>query len=602
MVHVVIIDSGVDLTHPAFAIDTTVVIDPMEPDARNCKDYIGHGTAIYGIIRQESNIKITNIKINKIETGVTQAALIAALNYINNELKDVKVVNMSLGTVMLENDELFSVCKALSNKGVILVAAFDNQGSYSYPAAFDCVIGVSAGNDCHKKSDYHVYDDPVLNMEAFGGNQRVCWTKPRYQISMGNSFACAHATVLIIQKIKKGNKTMSQVLSSLKQSCEFNSGEALENPKMVTVLKKRQSIKKAILFPLNKEMHSLIRFERMLDFEIVGVVDSKYSGRCGAVTSRFLNYKGKKEHVIISTNDIEMLDFDTVILGHVNELLAVTGTDREIQRILNCAQKKKASIYSFDSNILKYATCLDENATNLNVFYPKITKENIPIDRKGMLYSVSKPVVAIFGTSSNQGKFSLQLMIRENLIARGYSVSQLGTEPSSLLFGINEIYPMGYNSEIEATQYEKLRWLNSAMNRMSREPTDIILVGSQSGSVTYDFVNTSMLNFEQYVFLCGTLPDAVVLCINAHDDMEYIERSILFLESSVDTKVIALSLFPLTVPDDWRGEYGHRVEISDEKKLQLKKDIEKKFSRKLFFMDDNGTEALTETIIDYLQE
>lgn len=48
------------------------------------------------------------------------------------------------------------------------------------------------------------------------------------------------------------------------------------------------SIKKAVLFPFNKEMHSLLRFSSDINFEIVGVYDSKYSANVGATTSHIM--------------------------------------------------------------------------------------------------------------------------------------------------------------------------------------------------------------------------------------------------------------------------------------------------------------------------
>lgn len=39
--------------------------------------------------------------------------------------------------------------------------------------------------------------------------------------------------------------------------------------------------KKAIVFPFNKEMHSVVRYREELSFEIVGIYDSKYTLKVG---------------------------------------------------------------------------------------------------------------------------------------------------------------------------------------------------------------------------------------------------------------------------------------------------------------------------------
>jgi hypothetical protein len=43
-----------------------------------------------------------------------------------------------------DRESLYTACKSLTNKGIILVSAFDNAGSLSFPAAFPNVIGVTS--------------------------------------------------------------------------------------------------------------------------------------------------------------------------------------------------------------------------------------------------------------------------------------------------------------------------------------------------------------------------------------------------------------------------------------------------------------------------
>lgn len=64
---------------------------------------------------------------------------------------------------------------------------------------------------------------------------------------------------------------------------------------------------------------------------------------------------------------------------------------------------------------------------------------------------------------------------------------------------------------------------------------------------------------RQFSYLLGTQPDVVVLCINPFDDLDYIMRTKLFIEASVDCKVIAFVMFPMDIKDDWTGIYGQKV-------------------------------------------
>lgn len=95
MINVVIIDSGVDLNHPAFSKDTIVALSVN--DAFSAIDEYGHGTAVYGIIRKCPGIKIINIKIPNIENGVECSGLVQALRYVLEKVPEANIINLSLG-------------------------------------------------------------------------------------------------------------------------------------------------------------------------------------------------------------------------------------------------------------------------------------------------------------------------------------------------------------------------------------------------------------------------------------------------------------------------------------------------------------------------
>jgi hypothetical protein len=144
-------------------------------------------------------------------------------------------------------------------------------------------------------------------------------------------------------------------------------------------------------------------------------------------------------------------------------------------------------------------------------------------------------------------------------------VGQIGTEPSSLLYDMDFSFPIGYKSSVYINDYETIHYLNERVNELCRNNCDIIITGSQSSVIPYDTGNLSFFPTKQYSFLLGTLPDAVILCINPYDDADYIIRSIKFLESAVDCKVLGLCVFPMSLKDDWTGMYGQKTKITNEK-------------------------------------
>ena len=154
------------------------------------------------------------------------------------------------------------------------------------------------------------------------------------------------------------------------------------------------------------------------------------------------------------------------------------------------------------------------------------------------------------GTSSVQGKFSVQLYLRRQLTAAGYKVSNIGTEPTGYLFGFDSVLPMGYGSGLRLTSYEFVNLLNSAVHEAEEEMPDLLIVGSQSGTVPAYRNNLQFLLFRQYELLQACDPDAVILTVNSFDEIGYIRKTIQFIESGTHAKVIALVVSPLKISSE----------------------------------------------------
>jgi hypothetical protein len=140
------------------------------------------------------------------------------------------------------------------------------------------------------------------------------------------------------------------------------------------------------------------------------------------------------------------------------------------------------------------------------------------------------------------------------------------------------------------------------MNELCKKDCDIIITGSQSGTVPYDSGNLIQYNLHQYEFLMGTQPDAVVLCVNPIDETEYIARTMRFIESGADCTVIALVVFPMDIKDDWTGIYGQRMPLSVEKYENIKKELNSLFSVPIYRLGEKEDIAmLADTITTYFE-
>ena len=585
----VFVDCGVAADHPTLKEDIIREIvlkgEDVEETERN-----GHGTAIYGILRKlREEFDIISVKVQGIQEGVSGSTLCDTLEYIEKNI-EAEVINLSLGAPVPEDKErLEEVCRRLDEKGCVIVSAFDNGGTISYPAAFENVIGVVSDQSCQRVEDYVVFDDEVMNIAGKGGVQRLLWNTPNMLMLGGNSFACAHISVLVARLILEGYKGRKAILAELKR----RAGGAINIGKDGSIPKLNFRIQKAAVFPFNKEMHALFRFYEMLDFTIEAVYDSKYTARVGADTAYLLKDEKALSLKIRNIDAIDWSEFDTLILGHSDAMEETIGKTNYRDALIEKALEQGKNLYTFDEVPSLYDV--------ENVFTQRIDERNLPCYRNGMLYQISKPVVAVCGTSSKQGKFTLQLELRKRLMKEGYRVGQLGTEPNALLFGMNHIFPMGYNGAVHLSEGGSVLYLNALMNDMC--DNDLILVGSQSGSVTYDLGNLEQYTLMQNSYMLGTQPDAVILCINPFDGMDYIGRTIKYLESVVESKVIALVLYPMDITDKWTGIYGRRIKVDEAKIQTLSEEVRERFGLPLYCLGkEDDMEKVKDALIDFFAE
>ena len=553
----------------------------------NFHDTYGHGTAVYSIIKknnEECNYYIFKV-IDQNDT-IDEKIICTALEYIFNNL-DIDIINMSLGTVSLSDDRMYNICKRLYDKGVILVSAFDNEGAISYPAAFDCVIGVDGSDLCRKVDDFIFYEDKILNVAAKGGMQRVKWCEPDNIIVKGSSFACAHATNKIVNIYKNGIKSFEEILEYFKSiAIQIIAYEEKEEKVF------EYKIDRAVIFPFNKEMHNFVRYPELLDFKVMEVYDTKYSSNVGRKTTDVMIDKSVKEYCIKNIDDIKWDLFDTLVIGHTEKLLSYIGKENIVDSLIKEAINRGKNIYSFDR--------IDKaEYKNDNIYFPAVIDKHLPPLREGKLFYINKPVLGIFGTSSKQGKFTLQLELRKRLIDEGYQVGQLGTEPNALLFGLDCVYPVGYNRMVCLDEEEQIRYLNYKMNEIA-DGNDLIIVGSQSGTVPYEYKNTSYYTYEQVNFLMATNPDAVVLCINYYDEINYIRRSINVIEQLGECKVLGLVVFPMIPEQTWKGMYGKRRKIRGTEAEEIKTMIIRSTGKNAYILgDSNDMKELMNKIIGF---
>lgn len=341
------------------------------------------------------------------------------------------------------------------------------------------------------------------------------------------------------------------------------------------------NVKTASVFPFSKEIQAFKRFENMLSFEIKNFYDVKYSGRVGAKLNRFIDCLGCDE-IIKDIADADFSNIDTIVLGHMDELNSLLGYDLR-KDILLKAINANVNVFSFD-DISSYSSLFDKKQARY--YYPSIGINDAPQNTFGKLYLINKPIVGIYGTSSSQGKFSLQLTLKKIFEENDYRVGTIGTEPHSVLFNMDNVYPMGYNSGVLLDYWDSVSYLNKVLYELCLTDKEIIIVSSQANSVPNNFYNLVDIPLKQQAFTMGIQPDAVILCVNIFDDIGYIRNSIRALEGIANSRVIALVLYPMEYTGNAKGIYHKKIRASKEKLLATSTSFHKEFNIPVFILGE----------------
>ncbi|WP_373498389.1 S8 family serine peptidase [Desulfococcus sp.] len=196
-VTVAVIDSGINASHPhvggiAAGVSFSTGADGAVVQEKGCRDAIGHGTAIAGVIRLYApEATLTALKIFHTDLTASMAALVAALEWAVSG--GFRIIHLSLGTTLERcRKPLRSLCARAAAQNTLVVAAARSADDPIYPAVFDTVIGVYQYPACPPEGLIHHPGVPV-NFGAHG-RPRPIPGLPQERNFRGSSFAAAHVT------------------------------------------------------------------------------------------------------------------------------------------------------------------------------------------------------------------------------------------------------------------------------------------------------------------------------------------------------------------------------------------------------------------------
>ena len=154
-VKIAVVDSGVNSSHEDFAGASFAKGYNVMNGSSDVTDENGHGTFVSGVLAatRDNGLGVagfcTDVTIVPIKcfgkSAETSASYIIEAIYAAVNTYDCDVINLSLGTDA-DMASMKTAVEYATDKGVIVVAAVGNKGTseLSYPAAYDCVIGVGS--------------------------------------------------------------------------------------------------------------------------------------------------------------------------------------------------------------------------------------------------------------------------------------------------------------------------------------------------------------------------------------------------------------------------------------------------------------------------
>ena len=487
-----------------------------------------------------------------------------------------------------EKKRFEKVCDEIYRKGTLIVAAYDNLGKMTYPACFNNVIGVDTDIRIKKIFDYIYVKNSKVNIRANSLKHRLPGTEKKMIEVYGSSFAVPYIDIILAEIIEECGNIDDQVYKKLEQRAKmvirFREQEKQDNS---------FKFESTVVFPYQKETKNIVRY---LDAHIHGIYDIKNTGNIGKYVKSVI----RNENYLVE--DIDKLDwneeFDSVIIGYCKDK---NISKEKMMNILSKCQQYGKKVYTFTHEILRgYSESIISKDNWVSVL-PHVN--DFQDSHFGKMWDIAVPVVCVVGTSSKQGKFSTQIAIREELKERGYDVGHLGTEPYANLLKCEACYPYGYDSNIIISPADKILYVNQLMHNIEMEDKDIIITGLQSNLWHYSMGNVAFYPTDQYEVVAGVNPDVMVLCINYNDEIEYIRKNIVYIETIWEVKCLAIVIFPFikqfTMENASDFEF---TKVNENSMLEKIAELEKEFKMPVFFNDNESLKKLVDCIVDFFQE
>ena len=583
---IAVIDSGINQeVFPDLPIKQYRIYDGKAHE-EEAVDHFGHGTAVASILVKNITCELLSICPGINEEGVkdkmiSEDDIVCAMELAIEEEADI--LNISMGTTMFSRRaDMEQVCQKAYERGIAVFCAEATNGLPSLPWSCRHVVRVrSAGKN-----------NPIVKMTCQGfvecevGREyyRILTKEGRKFFATGSSYAVPY---LISELTAKGWDIKTE---SIPNYLEFDDGDKALFHKMVQQrielagcdvadLFHKREFGRLVLAPFIKEMHSLIRFSGNEGFcEVVAVVDSNKKGLIGKDAGFLTDGHGRGIRIYGKIEDVAE-EADTLVVGYVDQLQKY-DSNFELGKVLaKNLEYKKWNVFSFIPVERYWEKRYEQEG--IHIYSPNVIDGgflNMLDEVLPYKLPMTKPVIGIFGTTSSQGKFTLQLHMRKALAGRDVKAFFLSTEHQGELLGADFVYADGYQngSTIKLPLEDRITCLNKIMQYADKcTDCDLVIIGNQSRLIPYNVDEHTFM--RSAVLLEGTKPDYAVVVVNpCTDPDDYVRNTIMALDAIYRCKTVALAYSDTTNKVNEEGRFIRQI-LTKEEKEGIEDEYEEKF-------------------------
>lgn len=206
-----VLDTDGYFQHSFFADKDISIIGKRQINNLYGKSFFTHAELVCSIIFKENpycSIILYPVVGSNLKCSVN--SLIDGIQALIN--KNVDIINLSLGIEDKYYSELENVCNKAKEAGIYIISAYSNNGKVTYPASFECTLGVNGL--LLDNSEYYLQR---MSQNIYASHRYVSiYHLELPKLVWGNSYVCAKISGIVSCFLIKGELSEDIWLTAIK--------------------------------------------------------------------------------------------------------------------------------------------------------------------------------------------------------------------------------------------------------------------------------------------------------------------------------------------------------------------------------------------------